>query len=47
MLIPFAWITEAKLIFNDTLMQRGAAQREARIQSEQSSAEADQNNSKE
>ena len=46
-LIPFAWITEAKLIFNDTLMQRGAAQREARIQSEQSSAEADQNNSKE
>jgi ribosome maturation factor RimP len=46
-LIPFAWITEAKLIFNDKLMQRGAAQREARIQSEQSSAEADQNDSKE
>jgi ribosome maturation factor RimP len=45
-LIPYAWITEAKLIFNDKLMQRGAAQREARIQSEQS-AEADQNNSKE
>ena len=50
-LIPYAWITEAKLIFNDKLMQRGAAQREARIQSEQSAQEstslADQNNSKE
>jgi len=45
-LIPYAWITEAKLIFNDKLMQRGAAQREARIQSEQS-AEADQDISKE
>ena len=45
-LIPYAWITEAKLIFNDKLMQRGAAQREARIQSEQS-AEADQNSPKE
>jgi len=45
-LIPFAWITEAKLIFNDKLMQRGAAQREARIQSELA-AEADQPISKE
>jgi len=45
-LIPYAWITEAKLIFNDKLMQRGAAQREARIQSEQS-AQADQDISKE
>ena len=45
-LIPYAWITEAKLIFNDKLMQRGAAQREARIQSEQS-AEADSDISKE
>ena len=51
-LIPYAWITEAKLIFNDKLMQRGAAQREARIQSEQSSGPqdslgADQDTSKE
>ena len=51
-LIPHAWITEAKLIFNDKLMQRGAAQREARIQSEQSSGPqdslgADQDTSKE
>ena len=50
-LIPYAWITEAKLIFNDKLMQRGAAQREARIQSELASAEQDsgaaQDNSKE
>ncbi len=28
---PFAWITEAKLILNDELMQRGAAEREARL----------------
>src|ERR1700722_14475981 len=33
-LVPFAWITEAKLILNDALMKRGAEQREARIQSE-------------
>ena len=45
-LIPYAWITEAKLVFNDKLMQRGAAQREARIQSEQS-AEAENDISKE
>ena len=45
-LIPYTWITEAKLVFNDKLMQRGAAQREARIQSEQS-AEAENDISKE
>ena len=28
---PFAWITDAKLILNDELMQRGAAEREARL----------------
>ena len=28
---PFAWITDAKLILNDELMQRGAAVREARL----------------
>ena len=33
-LIPFAWITEAKLVMNDALMRRGAEQRAARIQSE-------------
>jgi ribosome maturation factor RimP len=33
-LIPFAWITEAKLVLTDALMKRGAEQREARIQSE-------------
>jgi ribosome maturation factor RimP len=41
-LVPFAWITEAKLIFNDKLMERGAAQREARIQSEQAPTGSDQ-----
>ena len=30
-LIPFAWITEAKLVLTDQLMKRGAAQRAARI----------------
>jgi ribosome maturation factor RimP len=33
-LIPFAWITEAKLVLTDELMKRGAEQREARIRSE-------------
>ena len=30
-LVPFAWITEAKLVLSDQLMKRGAAQRAARI----------------
>jgi ribosome maturation factor RimP len=34
-LIPFAWITEAKLILTDDLMKRGAEQRAARVQPEQ------------
>jgi ribosome maturation factor RimP len=29
--VPFAWVSEAKLILNDELMQRGAAEREARL----------------
>src|SRR4249919_2600284 len=33
-LIPFAWITEAKLVLSDKLMQRGAQIRAARIQSD-------------
>ena len=33
-LIPFAWIMEAKLVLNDALLKRGAAQRQARIDSE-------------
>jgi ribosome maturation factor RimP len=28
---PFAWISDAKLILNDELMQRGAAERQARL----------------
>ena len=28
---PFAWISDAKLILNDELLQRGAAEREARL----------------
>ena len=30
-LVPFAWISEAKLVLNDELMKRGAAQREQRL----------------
>jgi ribosome maturation factor RimP len=30
-LLPFAWITEAKLVLSDELMKRGAAERAARI----------------
>ena len=33
-LIPFAWISEAKLVITDKLMQRGAAARAARLASE-------------
>jgi ribosome maturation factor RimP len=33
-LIPFAWISDAKLVITDKLMQRGAAARAARLASE-------------
>lgn len=35
-LVPFAWITEAKLVLSDALMKRGAEARAARIEHEQS-----------
>ena len=38
-LVPFAWITEAKLILSDQLMKRGADVRAARLQSEQQTSE--------
>lgn len=31
LLLPFAWIAEAKLVLNDELMKRGAAERTARL----------------
>ncbi|MDB5454138.1 MAG: hypothetical protein JWO33_2716 [Caulobacteraceae bacterium] len=34
-LVPFAWITDAKLVLTDQLMKRGADIRAARLQSEQ------------
>lgn len=34
-LVPFAWILEAKLVLNDDLMKRGAAERAARLAAEQ------------
>jgi len=39
-LIPFAWIAEAKLVLNDQLMKRGAAQRAARLEHEHASSDA-------
>ena len=33
--VPFAWVAEAKLVLNDELMKRGAAQRAARMELEQ------------
>jgi ribosome maturation factor RimP len=38
-LIPFAWITEAKLVLTDQLMKRGADIRAARVQSDQQTSE--------
>jgi ribosome maturation factor RimP len=39
-LIPFAWITEAKLVMNDNLLKRGASQRDARLKSEHEAEDA-------
>jgi ribosome maturation factor RimP len=36
-LVPFAWIIEAKLVLNDTLMKRGEAARAARLEHEHTS----------
>jgi len=38
-LIPFAWVTDAKLVLSDELMKRGADIRAARIESEQQSSD--------
>jgi ribosome maturation factor RimP len=40
-LVPFAWVSEAKLVLTDDLMKRGAQQRAARLEAEQGSADAD------
>ena len=37
LLLPFGWIGEAKLVLNDELMKRGAAERAVRIAAEQQS----------
>jgi ribosome maturation factor RimP len=39
-LIPFAWITEAKLILTDELMKRGAEARAERLEQERASSDA-------
>lgn len=40
-LIPFAWISEAKLVLSDELMKRGAEQRKARLAAETDNEEED------
>jgi ribosome maturation factor RimP len=42
-LIPFSWITEAKLVLNDALLKHGADQRAARLQSDTEPASDDAN----
>ena len=39
-LIPFSWISEAKLVLTDELLKRGAEERAARLQSEPASDDA-------
>jgi ribosome maturation factor RimP len=41
-LVPFAWITEAKLVLNDELMKRGAEERAARVEAEEQQQTSDQ-----
>jgi len=41
-LIPFAWITEAKLVLTDELMKRGAEARAARLEHQRASSDAHQ-----
>ena len=41
-LIPFAWIVEAKLVLSDELMKRGADARAARLEHERASNDAEQ-----
>ena len=38
--VPFAWISDAKLVLNDELLKRGAAKRAERLQLEQASTDA-------
>lgn len=40
--LPFAWIAEAKLVLNDDLMKRGAAQRAARLERLSTPSEEDE-----
>jgi ribosome maturation factor RimP len=42
-LIPFAWISEAKLVLSDALMKKGADARAARLAAEAAEAEAEDN----
>jgi ribosome maturation factor RimP len=39
--VPFAWIADAKLVLNDELMKRGAAEREARLAEQQTQSDTE------
>ncbi len=41
--VPFAWISEAKLVLNDALMKRGAEQRAARLAADADDEQDDNN----
>src|SRR5262249_39899930 len=45
-LLPFGWITDAKLVLSDELMKRGAAARAARLEAEQHEHEYDEEDAK-
>jgi ribosome maturation factor RimP len=46
-LVPFAWITEAKLVLNDELMKLGAEHRAERLKAEAAEAANDEDNENE
>jgi ribosome maturation factor RimP len=41
-LVPFAWIIDAKLVLSDELLKRGAEARQARLEQERASTDAEQ-----
>jgi len=42
LLLPFAWIAEAKLVLTDELMKRGAEQRAARLEQQQNDQDTEE-----
>jgi len=40
-LLPFAWLTEARLVITDALLKRGAAERAARLEADEAATHSD------